>query len=121
MYIYIFFCSFSDSFCFCFPAIFHYQCQVGELKVEAIRAPFSVGPPGAAADCDSFFFISLMDMKCLYTNVQECSTHTHTHRYTLDLCLCLVCRYQCQCLISENGNGELGMDGFSDLYLTAAI
>lgn len=85
--------------------------------MEAITAPFSVGPPGAAVDCDSFF--SLMDMKCLYMNVQECSAHTHS--YTLDLCLCLVRRYQCQCVISENGNGELGMDGFSDLYLTAAI
>lgn len=66
------------SFCLCFPAIFHYQCQVGELKVEAIRgAPFFSRTPWWEVGYSRFFIID-MDMKRLYRNVQACSTHTHS-------------------------------------------
>lgn len=89
-------CSFAIPclFLFVFSSNFHYQCQVSELKVAAIRtAPFFSRTPWCEVGY-SIFFINDMDMKCLYRNVQACSSHTHTHAgthaHTLDLCPCLI-------------------------------
>lgn len=101
------------SFCLCFPAIFHYQCQVGELKVEAIRrAPFFSRTPWCEVGYSIFFIID-MDMKRLYRNVQAWSTHTHTHLLSLSV------RLSYQRGLVRGGRVTAGW--VSDLYLTAAI